>query len=273
MTSRRASAPRRYTERVPHERFRAADVLDRLAADVRRDLGPVLIGLYVYGSLLTDDFDPRRSDVDVLALLSRDLTDEELERLRASHAALVRDHPAWNDRVEVEYVSTAALAEYRDRPRRMGRISPGEPLHFVEANAHYVLNWYLARRGAVLFGPSPEEVLPDITAREFVQVVVAHARAWPLWVEDMRSAGAQAYAVLSLCRALYAVRTGEQPSKKRAGLAVRAWHSEWASLIDWALAVRYGEAADASDRLRDVREFVRQASDRVQGEARSLGRH
>ncbi|MHB8274128.1 MAG: nucleotidyltransferase domain-containing protein [Dermatophilaceae bacterium] len=44
-----------------------------------------------------------------------------------------------------------------------------------------------------------------------------NAANWPKWVQDMRGPGPQAYAVLTLCRALHSVTEGRQISKKQAG--------------------------------------------------------
>jgi len=68
-----------------------------------------LVGLYLYGSLTTNGFDPLRSDVDLLAVLSSDLTEPELNRLLAVHSDLVHHNPAWDDRIEVVYVPVPAL--------------------------------------------------------------------------------------------------------------------------------------------------------------------
>jgi len=45
------------------------DLLDRLAGEIRRNTNNTLVGLYVYGSLVTGDFDKDRSDIDLLAVI------------------------------------------------------------------------------------------------------------------------------------------------------------------------------------------------------------
>lgn len=47
------------------------------------------------------DFQPERSDVDLLAVVADDPSDL-VGALRAMHERLVADHPEWTDRVEVE---------------------------------------------------------------------------------------------------------------------------------------------------------------------------
>jgi predicted nucleotidyltransferase len=70
-------------------------VLDELVASIRATLGDRLVGLYLYGSLLWGDFDPEASDLDLVAVLSDDVTDPRFEQLDAMHHAVVHAHPTW----------------------------------------------------------------------------------------------------------------------------------------------------------------------------------
>lgn len=249
-------------DRAPNAEVRS--LLERLTRDITRFFASRLRGLYLHGSLVTGDFDPARSDLDLLAVLSSDVGEAEVEPMRALHAGVARDFPAWNDRIEVEYVSVEALRTFRTAPRRMVRVSPGEPLHLTEANRHYLLNWYMARGGVALFGPSPQQVIPEISHAEFVDTVRAHARNWAAWVAEMRAPGAQAYAVLTLCRALYSAQTGQQASKKRAARAVQERLPQWSALIEWAGRERYAEQPSSQeDRFPQVVRFVEDLSDRI----------
>jgi predicted nucleotidyltransferase len=239
-------------------------VLERLDRDIGAALGDGLRGLYVHGSWAAGDFHPARSDLDLLAVLTADPTDHTAETLRVLHDRVAADHPEWTDRVEVEYLSSAALTRYRIEPRPMVRISPGEPLHVVPATRHYVLNWHAAReRGIVLRGPPPGELLPDF-GPEFLETVREHARQWPAWVREMSGTGSHAYAVLSLCRALYSATGGGQASKRRAASYAAAALPHRATLIGWASRWWYeGRADDESAPVAEVVAFVDEVSARV----------
>lgn len=209
-------------------------LLDRLGRDIGAVLGDRLLGLYVHGSWVLGDFQAERSDVDLLAVVAGDPSGL-LEPLRAMHERLTADHPEWTDRVEVEYASVAALARFRDDPRPMVRISPGEPLHVVPATRHYLLNWYAAREwGATLHGPPPEDLIPAIPAAEWAAAVREHLRQWPEWAQEMRGPGPQASAVLTLCRALHSLDTGRQVSKRAAATWAADALPTWRPLITWA---------------------------------------
>ena len=48
------------------------DVLDAVSDAIVDTVGPTLVGLYLYGSLVSGGFDPRVSDIDLIAVLSQD---------------------------------------------------------------------------------------------------------------------------------------------------------------------------------------------------------
>lgn len=242
-----------------------ADVLQRLTNDIVTALGDGLLGLYAYGSVVTGDFAPERSDVDLLAVLRADPTASILEVLAPLHRRFAEGHPEWAGRIEVEYLSVQALTDFRTCPRPMVRISPGESLHLVAATRHHVLNWYTTRlQGLPLWGPEPTAIIPEITQAEFRDVVIEHAANWPVWVQDVRGPGPQAYAVLTLCRALHAVSEGRQISKKQAGAYALEVLPQWADLTGWAVRWWYGGGSDSDpSRLPEVTRFVQEVSARV----------
>ncbi|MBI2887713.1 MAG: DUF4111 domain-containing protein [Chloroflexi bacterium] len=253
---------------TPYEEING--ILESLLAALRHVLADRLVGLYLYGSLATGDFDPDSSDIDVLAATSSDLDDAELEALREMHRTIARANSKWEDRIDVAYLSVTALKIFRSRRSRMAVISPGEPFHVTEAGKDWLMNWYIVREwGMALFGPPPPAVIDPITKREFAQAVREHAA----WLTEQVNRGvraqqrkAQVYAILTMCRALYTHRHGEHVSKKQAALWAREELPEWSGLIQNALAWRSewrDEQVDhASTRPETVR-FVNMVRDKI----------
>jgi predicted nucleotidyltransferase len=242
-------------------------LLDRLPADLTAALGPELSALYVHGSWAVGDFHPGRSDLDFMAVLANDPTEATLATLDRVHAELVNDHPEWRDHVEVDYVSPDAVRDALEGKggRVMVRISPGEPIHLTPATSHYLLNWHSAERsGQVLFGIPPNRILPEISSDAVRRTVLDHLRQWPGWVEEMRSPGVQAYAVLTVCRAAAALDSGHQVSKRAAAAYGIEHLPQCAPLIEWARDWWYaGGRDDESDRFSEVAGFVREVTPRL----------
>jgi len=217
-------------------------LLDDLLHRIRQILDTRLVGLYLYGSLVTGDFCPGVSDVDLLAATRADIDQTEFDRLRELHLAFVGNHPEWDNRVEVAYLSVAGLRTFKTQESVMAVISPGEPFHFKAAGKEWLINWWQVReRGVALYGPDPKTLIEPISRQEFLDTVQEHTQHWREWVRDSRSRKGQAYARLTLCRALYAVVNGEQVSKRRAALWAQECLPQQVKLIEQALEWRKAE--------------------------------
>src|SRR5260370_31891025 len=92
------------------------DVLALLLARQRALLGELLVGLYLYGSLATGDFDRASSDIDFVAATTVTLDETAVAALRALHAEIAATGGAGGRRREGAYLPPAALR--RDDPAR-----------------------------------------------------------------------------------------------------------------------------------------------------------
>jgi L-rhamnose mutarotase len=248
-------------------------LLGRLTYEIQRNSNDSLVGLYVYGSLVTGDFDKGRSDIDLLAVVDSDIDADTFGRLYRMHARFVEARPAWDDRIEVAYVPAPALWNFRTQTSQIATVSPGEPFHLKAAGRDYLLNWYTVREaGATLCGPPPATLIPEISRSEFVEVVREHAEWWKEQVYEMRTPGAQSYAVLTLCRALYTYTHGGQVSKRQAALWAQAYLPQWASLIqqslDW-LNEDHHEETDDEAGLQETVRLVHDIAGRITGTGES----
>ncbi len=234
-------------------------LLDRLLAQMQTVLGQKLVGLYLSGSLVTGDFDEGISDVDLLAAVGGDLDEAEFNALKTMHDGVVTNDPQWDNRIEIAYLSLHGLRTFKTQTSKIGIISPGEPFHIITADRLWLPNWYMVReKGVTLFGPAPQSIIEPISKEEFIQVIKEHVRGWREWVKDMYYRGSQAYAILTLCRALYTVRNGEQVSKRKAALWAQNELPAWSALIEKALLWRQTskEDADHATTIPETQRFV-----------------
>lgn len=227
-----------------------------------------LVGLYVYGSFATGGFDPHVSDIDLIAVLN-DVPDASLvSRLREMHAPLAEDHRAWDDRIEVDYISTHGLAESRTRTTTIARISPGEPLHLLEAGRDFLLDWYPARRaGVALVGPPLDSLIPPIPDDEYRDEVLHYLAGFRDRFDEDASVDSQAYAILTMCRGFYSITARARLSKREPGLRARRDFPRWELLIDQALRWREHqwdpEQPDGRTSVAQTREFIDEMADRL----------
>jgi predicted nucleotidyltransferase len=243
-------------------------LLNGLTGRLLNLLGERLLGLYLYGSLVTGDFDVELSDVDMLAVLPSDVNEKELQRLKKLHDRFVGGYPSWHDRVEVAYLSKQALKEFKRHPYSLAVISPGEPLNLKEDNEQdYLMNWWLVReKGITLVGPPPSTFIDEVSLDDFLRCVVRHARYWRTQVYEMKHKQSQAYAILTLCRALYSFETRDQVSKLKAARWAQRHYPRWATLIHSAIEWRRADddsAEDAMETHASTIEFVEFAANEI----------
>jgi len=219
------------------------ELADQLLLAQRQVLGDQLLGLYLFGSATTGAFESGISDVDTVAVLVDEPSDTEIAALAVMHEHLARDRPDWADRVEVDYLSADAIAQFRSKSRPAARISPGEPFHRIQIDRRWITDWYqVLKNGIALYGPPPDEVFPPITTSELVDAVRAQLGDWPERISNASRPGQLAYAVLTLCRALRICSTGDSVSKKDAAVWARTEMPKFRRVIEDALAVRYPDA-------------------------------
>lgn len=216
------------------------EILRELLIWQKRILGNKLVGLYLYGSLVTGDFDIKISDIDLLCAVSSDINPQEFEFLKKIHQEITKKYPKWKERIEAQYLSTNGLRTFKTQETKMVNISPGEPFHLTEAGKDWLVNWYVVQeKGIVLFGPPPSTIIEHISTKEFIDTVKSHIKLWLEWIKNIsKNRGSQAYAIITMCRAYYSIKKGTQVSKLQATNWMSNQFPEWSSLIKKALIWR-----------------------------------
>lgn len=224
--------------------------LELLLARMRAILGAKLVGLYLYGSLAAGDFDPASSDVDFVAATAARLDDIELAALERMHAEIAADGRKWGKRLEGAYVPLDALRRHNPRDMRHPFLSSTTPFGVHELGWDWVLNRHTLReRGVIVHGPPPATLIDPITCAELTDAVRMVLRTdWARYLDDpelLRARNYQAFAIFTMCRALYALERGEFVSKS----AAAAWAEEhldaaWPPLVERARAWRADKTLD-----------------------------
>ena len=237
-------------------------LLNLLLSRIQTILGDKLIGLYIFGSLVTGDFDYDSSDIDLIAGTSTELDEDEIEHLKLMHQEIALTEKEWDNRLEVAYISTSALRKYYPHYRQP-ILSPNEPFHMTEADSAWIINrWVLREKGITMYGPPPQTLVDPISHTELMQAMSVIIQDWREWIEStelIHLREYQAYAILTACRALYTCRQGKFVSKKQAAVWAEQELPEWSSLIRRALVWRNAwreEQIDHDATLPETMRFV-----------------
>ncbi len=235
-------------------------LLELVLREVQTVLAGEFAGMYLHGSLATGDFDPLSSDIDVVVVTAGELEAELLPALAAMHARIAGSGLAWASHLECSYWPRAALRRYEPNRARHPEMGVDKPFAVRQQQPDWVIELHILReRGVVLAGPPPRALIDPISPGELKAAVCAILRGWWLDMLDepdwFHAHIYQAFAVLTMCRALYTLRYGAVVSKPAAATwARRALAARWAPLIDRALAWRHdGGAGDPSEPLAFIR--------------------
>lgn len=232
---------------------------------VKRLLGKNVVGLYLSGSLAYGDFEPKRSDIDLQAVVRRPLTQDELTSVERLHREVERACPQWANRIECAYVPLELMRE--SKPPATPRPWWGFGTLYAEAlvgNEWLINHYLLSEHGIALEGPDFKELIPAIDVQNVRQASARDLfQEWVPKIYDgawLSNSHNQSYLVLNLCRILHTVTRGEPRSKNVAAQWVKTVYPPWQNLIDEAERWAYG---DEMTRQADVLAFLQFAIDRV----------
>jgi hypothetical protein len=222
-------------------------LLDRLTADVGRVLP--LVALWAHGSLALGDFQPGRSDLDLVALIGAEVTDGQKQELRRMHETLQAQMPL-ADKVHCAYVVRSELA---DAGQSHVTWAHGELL--VRAVSP-VSRRELHQGGLCLVGPAPAAVVPAVTDQELADYIRADLRDFwypatgrpELWRQDIWVD----LGLLVLARAKVTLQDGRLITKREA-LEVLAALGAPADVLRDIYQRRYETAPQMSQEWRDRR--------------------
>lgn len=241
-----------------------------LMAELQTVLGEKLIGVYVYGSLVSGEFDENISDIDLLVVTDFDLDENDFSKLNEMHTRIIKEFKMWHDRLEIAYISKQVLGSFKHKQGKIAVISPGESFNIKEAIIDWLMNWYLIQENSlILFGPDPRTLIEHISKNEFLEVVKTHALNWREWVEQTKNSQQfQSYAILTICRSLYSfhIPAGHHISKKAAAKWAQERFPEWNFLVEQALKWRSDAPHNSVDSLTtypQVQKFINEMLDRL----------
>ncbi|KIL40565.1 hypothetical protein SD70_12485 [Gordoniibacillus kamchatkensis] len=242
-------------------------VLNVILHGAQTMLGNLFVGMYVHGSLAIGDFDAGRSDIDFLvATAADDLPDRTYAAIRSFHERIAASGLKWATNIEGSYIPLSALRRHDPSRSLHPALRCDGSFGMDRHGAEWIVQRHIVREyGIVLAGPEPHTIIEPVEPDTLRTAVVQLLRDWwqPQLKDSFRLAGSeyQAYAVLTMCRALYTLRHGTVASKPAAGRwAMDKLDERWVPLIEQALNWRHGiELQLMNDTLAFIRFTLEQA--------------
>jgi len=238
-------------------------ILDELLTNVQSILGNHFIGMYLFGSLASGDFDPQRSDIDFVIVTADNLPAEMVSALETLHARMTASGAKWAAKLEGTYIPQGALRRYNPEDGPFPCINEGK-FYMARHESHWVLARHILReQGIVIAGPGPRTLIEPVHPDDLRRAVKEFLREWwsPMLDNPVRlqSAEYQAYAVLTMCRAFYTLKNGTIASKPVAARWAReTLNQRWVPLIERAWIGRQNPGVKAqADEVHETLDLIR----------------
>ena len=225
------------------------DQIGRFLLALREILKDNLIGVYLHGSLAMGCFNPRRSDVDLLAVTKQGMSIEEKRRI-VQLLLCISGSPS---PLEISFLSQAELNPWRYptpfdlhyseewRNQYVEGLQSGEWRNWNERRlededlaAHITIT---INRGITLYGPLPKEIFPRIPKEDYIASILSDFQ----WACD-RIRENPVYGILNLCRVYLYLLEGRISSKEEAGSwAILNLPGEFQDILLQALEIYRGD--------------------------------
>jgi hypothetical protein len=221
------------------------EILTLLNGRVVEVLGSQFVGMYLYGSLAWGDFDPDSSDIDFLIVTAGMLDGNTTDALNAMHQGIWKSGLKWAAKLEGSYLPKEHLQRFEKSGRLYPTVNEGN-FYLAPHGSDWIIQRHIIREhGVVVAGPDPKSMIDLVGPDEIRCAVTNILEEWwfpmledPSWLRD-RGTKYHAYAILTMCRSLYALKHGEVVSKPVAARwAQKELGRKWARVISRSLVGR-----------------------------------
>lgn len=205
------------------------------------------VGMYLDGSLAMGDFAYETSDIDFVVTTNKDVSATQMEELVKMHGRIGQTDSKWAIQLEGAYIPLPALRRYDTHNATHPYIDRGASnLRWEHLDMDWVIHRYvLYTWGVTLAGAPSRSLIDPVTSDELRQATAdLLAQWWAPMLDDLPRLGhdgSRAYAVMTMCRALYTLQQGDVVSKPAAGRwALAHLNERWAALIERAMVWQNG---------------------------------
>lgn len=215
-------------------------VLSMLLSRVQVVLQAQFVGMYLYGSLSSGDFNPYSSDVDFLVVTNNDISNDCFAALATMHTEILNSGLKYASKLEGSYIPIHALRRFV--PDDTPRPTLNEGNFYWDSHGYdWVIQRHIIReQGVIVAGPNPKPLIDPVTPQDLRQAILEILQSWwqPMLDDPsfLQRSDYQAFAILSMCRIQHGLQFGRIVSKPVAAAWAQAELGDyWAGIIEDAL--------------------------------------
>lgn len=231
----------RLDQRIPPEiRPLVQDFSNRLNVE----LNGLITALYLEGSIALGGFDPRLSDIDFAAVLSRKVSNDDIDKILNIHKNIEQIHPGW--KISGWYYQPGDLLGMDHPSQPIFYLHDGKLIRSIQFGLSLVTWWILNHRGVTLFGPPPQSLSITVDINDLLKTQRENLNSyWARWptrpgrfLSLFSDRGIQ-WMVLGMLRQFYTICEHEITLKITAGeYALTSLPERWHRIIREAVALR-----------------------------------
>ena len=233
-------------------------LLQTLLTISKEELQDNFFGMYVFGSLVSGDYNPETSDIDFVVITNTDVSSLTATKLTNRIEDEVFSHPL-SHKLEGSFLPLRIFQSKNVEPSMYLSISTGNEIGYEHKGIEQPVQKKMLRDdGKALEGPEAQSFIEPIGDDELTAAVLDVLHSWwePQLTDDhrLRDREYQAYAVVTMCRMLVTLQSKEIISKPKAAQQIMTQYPQWSGLISRA---NNWQKNDNVDDVEETKEFIR----------------
>jgi len=196
------------------------------------------------------------------------LDEKTIAALGTMHQIIWNSGLKWAAKLEGSYIPLEHLPRFEKSSRAYPTVN--EQKYFLASHgSDWIIQRHIIReQGVVLAGPDPKSMIDTVSPDDFRHAVTEILEEWwfpmlddPSWLRD-RGTEYHAYAILTMCRSLYALEYGKVVSKPAAAVwAQNELGGKWLKVIDRSL--HGGDNKDEFPLYDDAMALIRYTMEKI----------
>lgn len=239
-------------------------LLQELLQKLQSSLSEKFIGLYVGGSIANSSFNATTSDIDCYIITTEPLPEHTIAQIGALHHELYLSQAPYAKKIEASYIAQSDLLNFNPKHKRP-YFNEGN-LYIAPYGSNFIIElWMLRNKGITLSGPAIKDFLKEISPQDIQLAIKRNLdEYWRVMLTDLKKLSRsdyQVYAIVTMCRTLYSLETGDIVSKtKAAQWVISKYNAAWSDLVTKAIAWEPGLELN---KLEETQQFIKFVLDSV----------
>jgi hypothetical protein len=236
------------------------ELLQQLLIQVQSILADKFVGMYIGGSLANNSFNNETSDIDCYIVTTSDLSKNIIKNIEEMHKKLYSSELKYAKKIEASYVPKKDLLHFN--PRGMRPYFNEGCYYLGEYGNNYIIELCVLReKGISILGPDIKNLIQKISTHDLMLAIKRNLHEyWEAALSDLpkfRRSDYQVFAILTMCRTLYSLETGEITSKMEAAQwALQRLDGSWKNLVELAIAWRPDQEINKVDETLQFVKYV-----------------